>query len=109
MSKQIFQISPNLSPINFVSIKNPLYIYENIKTSNISIKEAEKNQKQFKSRISEITTGNPNNRTEDQTNGIKNIKSLMTQEKTLSNYLLIIVKSTLKLYTKLNMEQDLKY
>ena len=33
----------------------------------------------------------------------------MTQEKTLSNYIMIIVKLNLKLYTKEDMKKDLEY
>ena len=49
----------NLPPINFIGFRGPLNIYEEIKNRNISIETIEEEQKQFKSKLNEITTGNP--------------------------------------------------
>ena len=68
--------SPNLAPINFLSFRGPLNIYNKIKKGNISIKKTEEDQKKFNSNLSKITTGNPKYRKEDRLNTIKNIKNL---------------------------------
>ena len=49
----------NLVPINFIRFIGSLNIYENIRSGNISIEKAIKDQKQFKSNLSLITSGNP--------------------------------------------------
>ena len=51
-----------------------MHIYNEIKNGNISIEEVD--QKQFKSKLNEITTGNPNHISEDQLDTLKNIKDL---------------------------------
>ena len=43
--------SLNLASINFVGIKAPLNIFEEIKNGNISIEKAEKDQRKFKSNL----------------------------------------------------------
>ena len=42
----------------------------------MSIKKIEEDQKQFKSKLAEITTGNPKHKSKDQLDTIKNIKNL---------------------------------
>ena len=51
-------------------------IYNDVKNGNVTLEKIGNDQKQFKSNISEITTGNPNYRKKDQLNTIKNIKNL---------------------------------
>ena len=51
---------PNLAAIKVIGFRGgPLYIYNEIKNGNISIKKVEKYQKKIKSSLSEITSGNP--------------------------------------------------
>ena len=50
---------PDLPSINRVGYRGPLHIYENIRNGNVSIEKAKEYQKQFKSNLSTITTGNP--------------------------------------------------
>ena len=69
------------SPINFVGLRGPLNIYKNINNCNISIEKPKENQKQFRSRISEITTGNPKATSKDQLNTTKISKIFMSQQK----------------------------
>ena len=49
----------NLVPINFIRFIGPLNIYKNVRNGNISIEKAIEDQKQFKSNLSLITSGNP--------------------------------------------------
>ena len=68
--------SPDLAPVNFISFRGPLHIYENIKIGDISTEKAKENQKQFKLKLSEIITENPNTKSKGQLNAIENIKYL---------------------------------
>ena len=63
-------------------------------------------QKQFKSDLKEVTTGNTNNKSEDQLH-IQNL--IKIQENKLSNYIMIMLRLDLKICTKQKMKQDLKY
>ena len=65
--------------------------------------------KKLKSKLSKTTTGNPKYRDIDQLDTIEDIQNLYTHEKTLSNYIMILLKLYLQLCTKQNREQDLKY
>ena len=47
-----------------------------MKNSSVSIEKIEEDQKQFKSKLNEITTGNPKYKSKDQLDGIENIKNL---------------------------------
>ena len=38
----------NLAPIDFIGFKGPLHIFEETKSSNISIQKSDQDQKQFK-------------------------------------------------------------
>ena len=53
-----------------------MYIYNEIKNGNISIEKIEEDQKQFKSKLNEINTGNSKHKSKDHLNTIKNIKNL---------------------------------
>ena len=97
--------SPNLVPINFIGFRVPLNIYKEIKNSNISIKKAEGDQNEFKSSLSQITIGDPKYKWKDQLDAI----TFIIQDKKSSIYLMIMLKSDLKLCLKQSMEQDLKY
>ena len=89
----------NINPINFIDFNGLIYIYNNIKNGNIS----EEDQKQFKSKLNEITTGNPRHESKDQLDTIQNIKNIFnSREKFIKIY------NDLKPCTKKN-EQDLKY
>ena len=61
----LFQ-SSNLAPINFIGFRGPLNIYEEIKNGNVAIVKIEEEQSQFKSKLNEITTGNPKTKSKDQ-------------------------------------------
>ena len=64
----------NIAPINFIDFTGPMHIYNEIKNGNISNEKIEKDQKQFNSKLNEITKGNPKHKSEDQLDTIKNIK-----------------------------------
>ena len=86
-----------------------MHIYNEIQNRNISIEKIEGDQKQFKSKLNEITTGNLKHKSKDQLDTIKILKIFLTQAKKLSNYIIIMLRLYLKLCIKQNREQDLKY
>ena len=73
----------NINPISFIDFNGLIYIYNNIKNGNIS----EEDQKQFKSKLNEITTGNPRHESKDQLDTIQNIKNIFnSREKFIKIY-----------------------
>ena len=56
----------NTAPINFIDFNGPTHICDEIKNGNISTSKIEEDQKQFKSKINEITTGNLKHKSKDQ-------------------------------------------
>ena len=65
---------PDIVRINFIRFKGPLHIFNEIKNSNI-LKKVE-DQKNFKSSLGEIISGDPKYKSDSQSNAINNIKSL---------------------------------
>ena len=61
--------------INFIGVTGPMHICNEVKYGNDSIEKIEEDQKQFKSKLNEITTGNPK-KSKDQLYTIKDIKNL---------------------------------
>ena len=53
-------------------------IYNEIKNGNISIEKIGEDQKQFKSKLNEITIGKQKHKSKNQLDTIKNIKNLYT-------------------------------
>ena len=79
--------SPNLAPINCSRYSGPTHIYKDMKNGNETLEKIEKDQKQFKSNLSEITTGNPSYRKKDQSKTMKNVKNLYnSREKVIKLY-----------------------
>ena len=66
----------NTAPISFVDFSGPMHIYNKMKNGNISIEKIIEDRKQFKSKLNEITTGNPKHKSKDELDPIKNIKNL---------------------------------
>ena len=50
---------PNITQINFIRVRSLLHIFKEIKNGNILLQNTEEEQKQFKSKLNEITIGNP--------------------------------------------------
>ena len=65
----------SVSPINFTGFKAPLHLYRDIFDGNIELEKAEKDQKQFKLDLNEVTKGNPKKQSKDQIKTIENIKN----------------------------------
>ena len=66
----------NTAPIIIIDFRGPMYIYNEIKKGNMSTEKIKEDQKQFKSKLNEITIRNPKHKAKDQLDTIKNIKNL---------------------------------
>ena len=79
--------SKKITPINFIGFRGPMHIYNNIKNGNTSVEKTEEDKKQFKSRLSKITTRNLKHNSKDQLNTIENIRNLYnSKEKVIKLY-----------------------
>ena len=66
----------NTVPINFIGLKGPLHIFKSICSGNIALEDVEKEQKSLKTKLSEISLGNPRNKSKEQDNVINNVANL---------------------------------
>ena len=64
------------APINFIGFKGPLHIFKSIYNGSIALDDVEKEQKSLKRKISEISTGNAKNRSDEQKDVIDNVNTL---------------------------------
>ena len=64
------------APVNFISFKGPLQIFKSIYSGDIALKDLEEDQIKLKTKLGEINTGNPRNRSKEQDNVINNIINL---------------------------------
>ena len=53
-----------------------LHIFKEIENGNILLQKVEKEQEEFKSNLGEITKENPDHKSKDQLDAIKNVKNL---------------------------------
>ena len=56
-NKLIYHYKSKTSPKHFLSFKDPLKFYKNIKEGNKTLEKAEEEQKEFKHEISDILKG----------------------------------------------------
>ena len=64
------------SSINFGKFRSPMYIYGHMKNGDTTLQQVEKQQKDFKKELNEITSGSPKHKSNNQSYGIKNVKNL---------------------------------
>ena len=62
--------------IKFDKFEGPMDIYDNIKNGNTTLQQVEKQQKDFKKELNEITSGNTKYKSNNQLYVINNVKSL---------------------------------
>ena len=62
--------------INFGKFGGPMYIYGHMKNGDTTLQQVEKQQKDFKKELNEITSGNPKHKSNNQLYVIKNVKNL---------------------------------
>ena len=76
-NKLIYHLTtPGIAPINFIKFKGPFNTFKEIRDGDKTLQEIEKDQKQPKSSLGEIKSGNPKHKTEYQLDTIKNVQSL---------------------------------
>ena len=90
-----------------------MYTYDQLKNGKTTLQQVKKQQKDFKRELNEITSGDPNHKSDNQLYVIKNVKIFMTRDRKLLTYLMIMQKLDLKPFTNQNKmklrEKDLKY
>ena len=62
--------------INFGKFGDPIYIYNHMENGDTTLQQVEKQQKDFKKELNEITSGNPKHKSNNQLYVIKNVKNL---------------------------------
>ena len=62
--------------INFGKFGGPIYIFGHMKNGDTTLQQVEKQQKDFKKELNEITSGNPKHKSNNQLYVLKNIKNL---------------------------------
>ena len=72
----IYNFKNPTSSINFGKFGVPMYIYGHIKHGNTTLQQVEKQQKDFKKELNEITSGNTKYKSNNQLYVINNVKSL---------------------------------
>ena len=73
-------------PIDFAKFDSRMYIYDQLKNSDITLQQVENQQKDFFKKINEITSGNPEYKNINQLYIIKNVKNLYYSRKKLLSY-----------------------
>ena len=79
----IYNFKSSTHPINFGKFEGTMYIYGNMKKGNVTLQQVEKQQKDFKKELNEITSGNPKHKSNSRLYVIENAKNLQnsTQDK----------------------------
>ena len=72
----VYNFKGPTSPISFTKFGGPLYTYNQLKIGDTTLQQVEKQQKDFKKELNEITSGNPKHKSNNQLNVIKNVKNL---------------------------------
>ena len=72
----VYNLNGPTSSISFTKFGGPMYTYNQLKNGDTTLQEVEKQQKDFKKELNEITSGNPKRKSNNQLYVIKNVKSL---------------------------------
>ena len=75
-SSLIYNFKGQTASINLGKFGGPVYIYGHMKNGDTTLQQVEKQQKDFKKELDEITSGNPKNKSNDQLYVIENVKNL---------------------------------
>ena len=73
--------------INFGKFGGPMYIYGHMKNGDTTLQQVEKQQKDFKKELNEITSGNPSHKSNNQLYVIKNVRNLYDSRQKIINLL----------------------
>ena len=72
----IYNFKGPTSSINFGKFGDPVYIYGHMKNGDTTLQQVEKQQKEFKKELNEITFGNWKHKSNNQLYVIENVKNL---------------------------------
>ena len=72
----IYNFKGPTPPINFGKFGGPIYIYNHMKNGDTTLQQVEKQQKDFKKELNEITSGNPKHKSSGQVYLIEKVKNL---------------------------------
>ena len=82
-------------------------MYSDIKSGRISLQEDEKIKEEFRSQLNEILKGNPNYKSKEEINTIKNIKKDHNGREKVLNFIMIVLEWYLMLNTNQNRAQNI--
>ena len=83
----IYNFKGNTDPINIGKFEGPIYIYDDMKNGKTTLQQIEKQQKDFKKELNEITSENPKHKSDDQLYIIENVKNLYNSRQKVINLL----------------------
>ena len=72
----IYNFKGPTSSINFGKFRGPMYIYGHMKNGDTTLQQVEKQQKDLKKELKEITSENPKHKSNNQLYIIENVKNL---------------------------------
>ena len=75
-SNLTYNFKGQTASINFGKFGGPMYIYGHMKNGDTTLQQVEKQQKDFKKELNEITSGNPKHKSSSQLYVIENVKNL---------------------------------
>ena len=75
-SNLTYNLKGQTDSTNFGKFGGLMYIYDHMKNGDTTLQQVEKQQKDFKKELNEITFGNPKYKSNNQLNVIKNVKNL---------------------------------
>ena len=82
-------------------------MYSDIKSGRITLQEDEKIKEEFRSQLNEILKGNPNYKSKEEINTIKNIKKVHNGREKVLNFIMIVLEWYLMLNTNQNRAQNI--
>ena len=83
----IYNFKGNTDPVNIAKFEGPIYIYDDMKNGKTTLQQIEKQQKDFKKELNEITSENPKHKNDDQLYIIENVKNLYNSRQKVINLL----------------------
>ena len=83
----IYNFKGPTQPISFGKFGGPMYIYGHMKNGDTTLQQVEKQQKDFKKELNEITSGNPKHKSSGQLYIIENVKNLYNSRQKIINLL----------------------
>ena len=75
-SNLTYNFKGQTASINFGKFGGPMYIYGHMKNGDTTLQQVEKQQKDFKKELNEITSGNPKHKSSGQVYLIEKVKNL---------------------------------